>query len=560
MKKIIIDGLYRNNIRFAILNDNKLEDFSFDTNDKHTLRGNIYLGKVSRVENSLQAAFVDYGGEKNGFLSFSEIHPDNFQIPKEDKEKFMKEMSLLHEKDDDDNTKNVEAKLNSLYKSYNIGEVIKKDQLVLVQVIKEERGNKGASLTTYLTFPGRYFALMTNTPKKIGISKKILNIQERGRIREIVNSFGISKSAGIVVRTIAENQDKEELLKDYNYLASLWNSVREKTVKSQAPAFIHSEEGVVKKILRDYCDQNTQEILVEGEEVFNELKSVAKSLGVDKSIKITNYSNKTPIFVKSGVENEINELFVPKVKMPSGAYLIIQQTEALVSIDVNSGKVTSASSIEETAVQTNLEAAKEIARQLKLRKLSGLIVIDFIDMANVQNRILVENEVKQSFVNDKFRVHVGRISQFGLLEISRQRADQSIHEASTITCKHCEGAGMVKSPEYSSMNILTGVASSLATTKAKIGRVVAIYLQDAFAIHIMNFKQEFLSLLQKQYNTKIVFLMDNTIKNEGFKIEYSYEIEIQSEEDAYSKSLIQNRALAEDKTKTTFFAKLFNRK
>ncbi len=454
MKKILIDGLYQNNIRVALLNGNELEDFDFETSEKESLRGNIYLAKVSRVENSLQAAFVDYGGEKNGFLSFSEIHPDYFQIPKEDKEKFMMQISSLHENDEDDNSKEIETKLNSLYKTYNISEVIKKDQLLLVQVVKEERGNKGVSLTTYLSFPGRYFVLMTNTPRKIGISKKISDFQERGRIREIVGSFGVAKSSGIVVRTAGEGKSREELTQDYNYLASLWNAIREKTVKSQAPAFIHSEESLVKKILREYCDASVSEIIVEGEEIFNEVTMLAKSLGHENSIKVTNYVGKVPVFAKFNVESQITSLFLPKVEMQSGAYLVIQQTEALVSIDVNSGKVTSGNNVEETAVQTNLEASREIAKQLKLRKLAGLIVIDFIDMSKVSNRILVENEIKQCLTKDKARVHVGRISQFGLLELSRQRTDQSMFEVSGTVCSSCSGSGFVKSPEYTSMNIM----------------------------------------------------------------------------------------------------------
>jgi ribonuclease E len=562
MKKILIDGLYQNNIRVALLNDNELEDFEFETSEKESTRGNIYLAKVSRVENSLQAAFVDYGGEKNGFLSFAEIHPDYFQIPKEDKDRFMREISSLNEKDEDDNTRGMESKLISLYKSYNIGEVIKKDQLLLVQVVKEERGNKGVSLTTYLSFPGRYFVLMTNTPKKIGISKKISDVQERGRIREIVGSFGLAKSSGIVVRTAAEGKNRDELLKDYNYLASLWNNVREKTVKSEAPAFIHSEESITKKVLRDYCDPNVKEIVVEGEEVFNEVSSFAKSLGYESSIKIINHIGKTPIFTKYNVENQITSLLLPKVEMPSGAYLIIQQTEALVSIDVNSGKVTSANNIEETAVQTNLEAAKEIAKQLKLRKLAGLIVIDFIDMMKVSNRILIENEVKQHLMKDKARVHIGRISQFGLLELSRQRTDQSMFEASGVVCYSCGGSGFVKSPEYTAMNVMRGIASQLLSSKAKFGKYTAIYLQDGTLVHIMNFKRKLINLLEKRYNTKFIFYIDNNLKTEGFRIEHYHSTEFGGEDNSYSKSLTTEikEEVKEIKKKKSLLDKIFGRR
>ena len=401
---------------------------------------------------------------------------------------------------------------------------------------------------------------MTNTPRKIGISKKISNIQERGRIREIVGSFGLSKSSGIIVRTVAENKTKEELLKDYNYLASLWNNVREKTVKSQAPAFIHSEEGVIKKILRDYCDANVQEIIIEGEEVFNEVKTLSTNLGLNNSVKIVNYTSKVPLFHKFGIESQITELFSARVEMPSGAYLMIQQTEALVSIDVNSGKVTTASNVEETALQTNLEASKEIAKQLRLRKLSGLIVIDFIDMVKLNNRIAVENEVKQSFAKDKSRVHVGRISQFGLLELSRQRTDQSIFESCGTPCETCNGAGVTKSVEYLSMNILRGIASHFLSSKTKCGKFVAIYLQPEFLIYIMNFKQKFISTLQHKYNTKIVFYIDKAIKNESFKIEYNHFIEGNNNEGKYSNNITKEFAQDETKkaVKKSFFAKLFS--
>lgn len=543
MTQILIDGLYYgDSLRIATLKNEELEDFEFQTNDKENTIGNIYLAKVSRVENSLQAAFVDYGGEKNGFLSLSEIHPDYFQIPKEDKDRIMHEITSLNEKSDDEiNKKDEEGKFNSLYKSYSISEIIKKDKLLLVQVTKEERGNKGVSLTTYLSFPGRYFVLMTNTPKKIGISKKINDIQERGRIREIVNSFGISKLSGIVVRTAAEGKSREELLADYNYLAKLWNEVREKTVKSEAPAFIHSEDNIVKKILRENADSNISEIIIEGEETFSEVNSFAKNLGYDKNIKIVNYVGKTPLFTKMNVENQISSLFLPKVEMPSGAYLIIQQTEALVSIDVNSGKVTSGNNIEETAVQTNIEAAKEIAKQLRLRKLSGLIVVDFIDMVRVQNRILVENEIKQYLAKDKARVHVGRISQFGLLELSRQRTDQSMFEASGVVCKSCGGSGFVKSPEYSTMNVLRNIASQFIATKSRFGKYTAIYLQDSILVQIVNFKKKLIRLLEKKYNTKIIFYIDNNQKNDGFKIEFNHSSTDIEEEGNYSVNLTSNK-------------------
>lgn len=563
MRKILVDGLYRNNTRVAILNDSILEDFEFETSEKESTRGNIYLAKVSRVENSLQAAFVDYGGEKNGFLSISEIHPDYFQIPKTDKEEFLKELSSLNEKDDNEITrgeKNENEGLHNLYRSYNIGDIIKKDQLLLVQVVKEERGNKGVSLTTYLSFPGRYFVLMTNTPKKVGISRKISNIQERGRIREIVDSFGISKLSGIIVRTAATGKSREELLKDYNYLASIWNQVREKTVKSQAPFFIHREDSLVKKIIREYSDASISEIVIEGEETFTEVSDFVKKVGYNKEIKIINYLNKVPIFSKYGVESHVLSLLSPRVVLPSGAYFIIQQTEALVAIDVNSGKVTSANNLEDTAIQTNLEAATEIARQLKLRKLSGLIVIDFIDMARTSNRILVENEIKKHLMKDKARVHIGRISQFGLLELSRQRTDQSMLESSGIICSTCGGSGFSKSPEYTSMYILRLIASNMLSTRSKIGKFTAVYLQDEVLLHIVNYKKKLVLLLEKKHNTKFVFHIDNHLKNDNFKIEFNHSTEFSSEEGAYSENLLHDpdeNAAPEEPIRKGFFARIF---
>jgi ribonuclease E len=588
MKKILIDGLYKNNLRIAILNDNGLEDFEFETTEKESTRGNIYLAKVSRVENSLQAAFVDYGGEKNGFLSLSEIHPDYFQIPKEDKERFMRELAILHEEDEEDGgsgnngnggrnnsshrrhkiTEHTEqehddergtlkdSKLNSLYKSYNIGEIIKKDQLILVQVIKEERGNKGVSLTTYLSFPGRYFVLMTNTPKKIGISKKIHNIQERGKIREIVDSFGIAKTSGMVVRTAAEGKTKEELLKDYNYLALLWNQVRDKTLQAKAPAFIHREESIIKKVIREYCDSSVKEIIIEGDETFNDVNDFTDRLGYNKDIKIINYTGKVPLFMKFGVEPQITALLSPKVEMPSGAYFVIHQTEALVAIDVNSGRVTSGNNVEETAVKTNLEAAREIAKHLKLRKLAGLIVIDFIDMMRIQNRILVENEIKNSLAKDKARVHIGRISQFGLLELSRQRTDHSVHEMSGSICPECLGSGTVKSADYAAMHILRLVASNFLSSKVRLTKFTAVYVSGSVLVHIVNFKKKLVAILEKKYQTKIIFYIDNSLKNDGFRIEFSHSNEFANmEQDAYSSSLSETKFSEENEIEKTDFKK-----
>lgn len=539
MQKILVDGLYKNNLRVAIVNNGNLEDYEFESPERQNIRGNIYLARVCRVESSLQAAFVDYGGEKNGFISFSEIHPDFLQLPKEDKEKFLRDLAIFNEKDEDEgmNGREGEAIFHSLYKSFNINEVVKKDQLLLVQVIKEERGNKGASLTTFITFPGRYFVLLPNTPRKVCISRKIKNIQERGRIREIVSSLELSQTSGIIIRTAAEGKAKEDLVRDYNYLASLWNQVLEKTVKSPAPAFIHVEENVVKKVIREYVDLSVKEVLVEGEETFNEINDFVKKTGYDKEIRITNYFGKVSLFMKFGIEDQILSLFSNKVEMPSGAYFIIQQTEALVAIDVNSGKVTSGNNVEETAVRTNLEVAGEIARQLRLRKLSGLVVIDFIDMVRVSNRILVENEIKQYLQKDKARVHVGRISQFGLLELSRQRTDQSMAESSSAVCNLCNGSGFIKSTEYISMNVLRLIASSLLNTKSKIHKHTAVYLYNTTLIHIINFKKKLIHLLEKKYNTKLLFYIDNQLKNDGFKIDFNHHNNCVLEEGMYSSNL-----------------------
>ena len=450
-KNLYIDASRPNETRVVLKSNGNIEDYEYESIKNTLIKNNIYLGKVSRVEPSLQAAFVDFGRERHGFLSFNDIQSDYYQIPQSDLEKIKLEEEKAREqllkeseKEEEENIiennindpveKNPEQNFNdekSLIKKkypakgYKIQEVIKPNQVILVQVLKDERGLKGAALSTFISIAGKYIVLMPNTPKGGGISRKIFNPAERKKIRSILNQITIPKEMGIIVRTAGSNKTKNEIERDLQNLIKIWESIKENAMNSIAPSLIHKESEIIKRTLRDIYDEDTQNIIVEGNEGYQKAKNFMKMIMPSHTKKIKKYRDKIPLFIKEKIENKLNEIFDTKVKLNSGGYLVINPTEALVSIDVNSGKSIKQKNVESTALDTNLEAAEEIARQIKIRDLSGLIIIDFIDMMNYGNRRVIERKLKEKCRNDRARIQIGRISSFGLLEMSRQRLRES---------------------------------------------------------------------------------------------------------------------------------------
>ena len=460
--KLLIDGSRADQTQIALISNDGLEDFEFESLNKKNLKGNIYLGKVSRIEASLQAAFVEIGSEKNGFLAFSEIHPNYFQIPVADREALLKAEAEYEEQHQENNENDIEdtqvnknrennnssdsaeedneSDLNKLSKfnkrksfnfrrkllrSYKIQEVIKAGQLILVQVVKEERGNKGAALTSYISLAGKYTVLMPNSTKTKGISRKISTADDRNKLKKIVDELKVPAEMGLIIRTAGLNKTKNEIKKDYITLNKLWVNVVDSTKKAIAPALIHEEGNLLRRVVRDVYTKDMKEVYVEGNEAYKETKKYMSQVLPTCSKFVKQYKNKTPIFTKYDVEKEILKMFNQEVKLKSGGYIVINPTEALVAIDVNSGGATKERNIEKTALKTNLEAAEEIAKQIKIRDLSGLIVIDFIDMYEMRNNRTIEKKVKELIKNDRARIQISRISQFGLLEMSRQRLRQS---------------------------------------------------------------------------------------------------------------------------------------
>ncbi len=452
-KNLYIDASHPNETRVVLKSNGNIEDYEYESLKSTLIKNNIYLGKVSRVEPSLQAAFIDFGRERHGFLSFNDIQSDYYQIPqtdlkkiKEEEEKVREELLKESEKQEEKNIienkinendsveKNIEQSSSQEknyfekkypIKRYKIQEVIKPNQVILVQVLKDERGLKGAALSTFISIAGKYIVLMPNTPKGGGISRKIFNPTDRKKIRLILNQITIPKEMGIIVRTAGSNKSKNEIDRDLQNLIKMWESIKENALNSIAPSLIHKESEIIKRTLRDMYDENTQNIIIEGNEGYQKAKNFMKLIMPSHVKKIKKYREKTPLFIKEKIENKLNEIFETQVKLNSGGYLVINPTEALVSIDVNSGKSIKQKNVESTALDTNLEAAEEITRQIKIRDLSGLIIIDFIDMMNFGNRRLVERKLKEKCRNDRARIQIGRISSFGLLEMSRQRLRES---------------------------------------------------------------------------------------------------------------------------------------
>ena len=452
-KNLFIDASHPDETRVVLKENGNIEDYEFETTRNNLIKNNIYLGKVSRVEPSLQAAFIDFGRERHGFLSFNDIQSDYYQIPssdldriKREEEKLREELAKKSEEDDisikenelsnneenkeritetDNQNNNEKPKPKIPSKRYKIQEVIKPNQVILVQVLKDERGLKGAALTTFISIAGKYIVLMPNTPKGGGISRKIFNFGERRKIRSILNEIKIPKEMGLIVRTAGSNKTKNDIEYDLSSLIESWNKIKENAMNSMAPALIHQESDIIKRTLRDIYDDETKSIIVQGNEGYQKAKNFMKILMPKSVKKIKKYRDKQPLFIKENIEEKLNEIYNTQVKLNSGGYLVINPTEALVSIDINSGKSIKQKNVESTALDTNLEAAEEIARQIKIRDLSGLIIIDFIDMMNFGNRKQVERKLKERCRKDRARVQIGRISSFGLLEMSRQRLRES---------------------------------------------------------------------------------------------------------------------------------------
>ena len=529
-KKILVDTSSNEEIRVAITENGKLDDFEIESKKKNALKGNIYLAKITRVEPSLQAAFVDYGANRHGFLPLTEIHPDYFKIPASDQANLKKLSSNLQidenideitskaKKDetinngdivDDNKNNNKSSKRDylSFFKKYKIQEVIKSKQVILVQINKEERGLKGAALTTFLSFAGRYCVLMPNSLNNNGISRKIADYEERKKLKLILSGINMPEKMSVIVRTAGIGKTKKEISKDLDFLTAQWNKIREKTLKSAAPTIIHEEGTIIKRTIRDMLTSDVGEVHIEGKEGYEEAKKYTKSLIPQKikNLKLYKDKNKT-LFNENNIEHQINDLFSLKVNLESGGSMVINTTEALVAIDVNSGKDTSERNIERTALKTNLEAANEIARQLRLRDLGGLVVIDFIDMDDYRNNFKVEKAIKTALHKDRARVQVGRISMFGLLELSRQRLRSSFIERSFDTCNYCNGSGLI-----SNINLICGQIINVIQEKLIVSKAVKVLVKcnSALAQTIINIKREEINKLEEIHNAKIEFSFDN---------------------------------------------------
>ncbi len=607
-KKLLIDASHQEETRIVLLNNQQVEEFDFESINKKQIAGNIYLAKVTRVEPSLQAAFLDYGGNRHGFLAFSEIHPDYYQIPIADKKLLLEntfeledaknnyiEVEYTNEDQDNlnsheneifssedlsqiqnilsfDNIEDINRKLSfhsdekeekiiiefkeldnftsdlsynyepiktkpispaqdtsNLSKlakqkkffnknKYKIQEVIKVRQVLLIQVVKDERGNKGAALTTYISLAGRYCVLMPNTARGGGISRKITNVGDRKKLKETAKEFSIPDKMGLIIRTAGAKKTKSEIKKDYEYLLRQWEQIRNLTLQSIAPCPIYEEGSVIKRTIRDLYSKDISEIIVEGDMGFNEAKEYMKMLMPTHSKKIKKYNDKIPIFSFFNVEEYLSGMFNPTVQLKSGGYIVIGITEALVAIDVNSGKATKESGIEETALRTNIEAADEIARQLRMRDLAGLIVIDFIDMEERRNNSLVEKRIRDSLKIDRARIQVGKISSFGLLEMSRQRLRYGMIEATTMLCANCHGTGLTRSNENLSLSILRKL-ENLQLEKTIKGINVKVPVD--VANYILNQKRRYLSEIEKGINTNIFIISDLTLNNPNYSIEFN---------------------------------------
>src|ERR1700722_13388739 len=531
-KRMLIDAAHAEETRVVVVDGTRIEDFDFESQNRKQLRGNIYLAKVTRVEPSLQAAFVDYGGNRHGFLAFNEIHPDYYQIPLADREALLREEAEEgddhhprsvddedeDEDSDDDDVMGDEAarRHRRIARRYKIQEVIKRRQIMLVQVVKEERGTKGAALTTYLSLAGRYGVLMPNTARGGGVSRKITTATDRKRLKSLVQELGVPQGMGLIVRTAGAKRTKAELKRDYEYLMRLWENIRDRTLHSIAPALIYEEEDLVKRAIRDMFDKDIEGIWVEGEAAFREARDFMRMLMPSQAKKIQHYDERTPLFVQAKVEDHLAQIYSPVVPLKSGGYLVINQTEALVAVDVNSGRSTRERNIEATALKTNMEAAEEAARQLRLRDLAGLIVIDFIDMDESKNNRAVEKRMKDALEDDRARVQMGKISGFGLMEISRQRRRSGVLEGTTHICEHCQGVGRVRSVESSALAALRGIEMEAVRSG---GGAVTLRAPSAVALYVLNEKRAYLERMRQTHGLAVTVIVDDSLAHDEHAID-----------------------------------------
>lgn len=538
-KKMLIDAAHAEETRVVVVDGSRIEEFDFESRSKKQLRGNIYLAKVTRVEPSLQAAFVEYGGNRHGFLAFNEIHPDYYQIPMADREALMRDVmedddephhSPSHadgedgeaqgetrDHDEDDvMEEEVARRRRRLMRKYKIQDVIKRRQIMLIQVVKEERGNKGAALTTYLSLAGRYGVLMPNTARGGGISRKITTVTDRKRLKSVVQSLDVPQGMGLIVRTAGAKRTKAEIKRDYEYLLRLWENIRDVTLHSIAPALIYEEEDLVKRAIRDMYDKELEGIWVEGEAGYREAKEFMRMLMPSQAKKVMPYREGTPLFVKHKVEDQLAAIYTPVVPLKSGGYLVINQTEALVAVDVNSGKSTRERNIEATALKTNMEAAEEAARQLRLRDLAGLVVIDFIDMDESKNNRAVEKKLKDCLKDDRARIQMGKISSFGLMEISRQRRRSGVLEGTTHICEHCAGVGRVRSVESSALAALRSIEMEAVRDGAGS---ITLKVPQAVGLYILNEKRVYLERVRLAQGLFVTIQIDDALSHADHEIE-----------------------------------------
>ncbi|MDD2876513.1 MAG: Rne/Rng family ribonuclease [Acidiphilium sp.] len=607
-KTMLIDASHAEETRVVVLDNNRLDDFDIETAGKKQIKGNIYLAKVIRVEPSLQAAFVEYGGNRHGFLAFAEIHPDYYQIPVADRQKLLameaEEARRRVEAEDaedarplaivpprsiaeiaiedapppaldddvaDDDTADriadhaepervsgaaaeIEAELNSngsneggtddrgdtgpgeapeqvgggddgadearerrrmrALRSYKIQEVIHRRQIILIQVVKEERGGKGAALTTYISLAGRFSVLMPNSPNGGGVSRKITSVADRRRLKEVMTELEIPDGMGMIVRTAGANRPKPEIKRDCEYLLRLWDDIREKTLASIAPALVYEEATLIKRTIRDVYTRDVDTLLIEGEEGYRTAREFMRMLMPTAVKKVVQWQDRQPLFAKYQVEQMLEQMFQPTVQLRSGGYLVINQTEALVAIDVNSGRSTRERNIEDTALRTNMEAAEEVARQLRLRDLAGLIVIDFIDMEVRKHNGMVERKLKDSLKNDRARIQVGSISHFGLMEMSRQRLRPSISETMLIPCPNCAGVGHIRSTASTALAVLRAIEDEAVRQAAEI----IVHVAPDVALYIFNHKRAQLAATETRFDLTVRFVTDGVVPAE-FKVE-----------------------------------------
>jgi ribonuclease E len=561
-KRMLIDATHNDEMRVAVVENDVLVDFDFENFSKKPLKGNVYLGKIVRIEPSLQAAFVDYGGNRHGFLAFTEIHPDYFRIPVADRPK--EEQALIKEEpvlnlgdsaaeegfdpefterlledvasgrdhdveaedvldeeshsEDSPVTKTFSEKTNP-YKTYRIQEVIQSRQVVLVQVVKEERGNKGAALTSYVSLAGRYCVLMPNATHGGGVSRRITDIGDRRRLKQLMQDLEVPSNMSLIVRTAGLDRSKTEIKRDYTYLMKLWGQIREQTLKATAPELIYEEANLLRRAIRDLYVREIEEVLIDGEEGYKEVKTFMKDMVPSHAKKVQRYRHDDyPLFYKYKIERQIEKMYAMDVQLKSGGYIVINPTEALVSIDVNSGKATRERHIDSTAYNTNLEAAEEIARQVRLRDLAGLIVIDFIDMTDSRHNQQVEKKLKDALAIDRARVQVGRISQFGLLEMSRQRLRPSIVESSTTKCPTCTGAGFVRSAESFALQLVRVLEEICLEDKSL--RELTVHMPSHIAFYLLSERRHEISQLEEKYTLSLDLREDDKLSTVGFRIEH----------------------------------------